>query len=226
MKARSQGSLVRSSRTTAATRCPYCHDAVAPEHDDAVECIRCGAFEHRACWRENRGCSSCRASLVLHRRCVRPLDLERVAVWWGVAALALVVVIGFDCPRRVRDRLRFGGSDVLGADIVAQQDRREAEATRVREERAREASDGERLRLEDERHRRLAEELAEQDHAKSLERQGSSSYWEKSRFERHATGSPSLDAEQELEQAQRELERQTQARRWEVEHPGGDPRRP
>lgn len=42
------------------TRCPYCHDDVAPERSDWVACKACLARHHVACWRENGACGTCR----------------------------------------------------------------------------------------------------------------------------------------------------------------------
>lgn len=42
------------------TRCPYCHDGVRVDDDEATRCPTCSAPHHGACWREHMGCATCR----------------------------------------------------------------------------------------------------------------------------------------------------------------------
>lgn len=41
-------------------RCPFCHDAVRPEHDKAA-CDGCMAWQHAECWRAHGACAACGA---------------------------------------------------------------------------------------------------------------------------------------------------------------------
>src|ERR1041385_3744469 len=56
----------RSTRVRAAffkvARCPYCHDGVDAEVEDWVQCARCHALAHRACWGEIASCAACRGA--------------------------------------------------------------------------------------------------------------------------------------------------------------------
>ncbi len=56
----------RGPLTASPTRCPYCHDACAPEADVRV-CAGCLARHHAACWGEGQACASCGATDALAR---------------------------------------------------------------------------------------------------------------------------------------------------------------
>ena len=54
-------------------RCPFCHDAVAPE-DEKAACAACMAWHHRECWAEAGACGACSSP-----RSVESVAGERVA---------------------------------------------------------------------------------------------------------------------------------------------------
>jgi hypothetical protein len=41
------------------TRCPFCHESVAPASDDWVACSQCLGRHHAACWEEGAACAGC-----------------------------------------------------------------------------------------------------------------------------------------------------------------------
>lgn len=41
------------------TRCPFCHESVAPAADDWVACSQCLGRHHAACWEEGAACAGC-----------------------------------------------------------------------------------------------------------------------------------------------------------------------
>lgn len=41
------------------TRCPFCHESVAPAADDWVACSQCLGRHHSACWEEGAACAGC-----------------------------------------------------------------------------------------------------------------------------------------------------------------------
>ncbi len=41
------------------TRCPFCHESVAPSADDWVACSQCLGRHHTACWDEGAACAGC-----------------------------------------------------------------------------------------------------------------------------------------------------------------------
>lgn len=41
------------------TRCPFCHESVAPASDDWVACAQCLGRHHAACWAEGAACAGC-----------------------------------------------------------------------------------------------------------------------------------------------------------------------
>ena len=104
-------------------RCPFCHTAV-DDRQTTVNCRRCLAEHHRACWEESRACSSCRSPL--------NFDPERVQVsrrlaWGGGLALVLllgvaVVVGGFVFIRAMSNQTnasiqRLSGNGLAGVQL-------------------------------------------------------------------------------------------------------------
>ena len=39
-------------------RCPYCHDAIAPDQSPGVACAGCEAVHHAECFLEGEGCAA------------------------------------------------------------------------------------------------------------------------------------------------------------------------
>jgi hypothetical protein len=107
--------------TGSAIRCPFCHDALAPEAE-WVACASCLARHHPGCWSEVGACSSCSARVHL----VRPGDVARGAQGLGrdVGERPLVVGEGLDPGERrlvlglaLSFLLVVGGGALIGALI-------------------------------------------------------------------------------------------------------------
>lgn len=86
---------VQARPRDAATRCPYCHDALTEGPDDRIECVGCGTSHHVACVAELGRCSV--------RGCERPFyvaEVERARAGGRRSPVVLAV------SARIRDRVR------------------------------------------------------------------------------------------------------------------------
>lgn len=109
-------------------RCPYCHDALAPETAGWVACRACLARHHQDCWKESLACGTCGHKVCMDGA-VEFVAVERPAqhvvherpwvrrAWWTLTVLLVPSTIGIG-TMMVRDG-HWDNAVVVVASMVA-----------------------------------------------------------------------------------------------------------